>query len=151
MRGWKQKRADEKVRAYQELWFSTLRLPWASLVLVPGDARVQVDELARGLVEVGNQQQGRKLEVLYPNLEHLQASKDLAALLHAANARAAEGPQVVVALPPLSAQPAGVAAALAADAVLVCVEQGRTHLKEAKKTVEMIGRDKVSGCVLIES
>jgi hypothetical protein len=57
--------------------------------------------------------------------------------------------QVVVAIQPVVVEPLGVAIAQAADAVVLCVELGRTRLKAARRTIELIGRERIAGCFLV--
>jgi hypothetical protein len=46
--------------------------------------------------------------------------------------------------------PLGIAIAFAADAVLVTIELGVTDLASARKTIEMVGRERLLGCVVID-
>jgi hypothetical protein len=81
---------------------------------------------------------------------------DRARSADAAPERAPGGPlaftataQVVVAVQPVVDQPLGIAVAHAADAVVLCVEMGRTRLASARRTIELIGRDRIIGCFLV--
>jgi hypothetical protein len=57
--------------------------------------------------------------------------------------------QVVVAIQPIVVEPLGVAIAQAADAVVLCIQIGRTRLKSARQTIALIGADRISGACLI--
>ncbi len=57
--------------------------------------------------------------------------------------------QVVVAIQPVVVEPLGIAIAQAADLVVLCVAVGRTRLKAARQTIELIGADRISGACLI--
>jgi hypothetical protein len=57
--------------------------------------------------------------------------------------------QVIVAIPPVVTEPLGVGIAHAADAVILCVAMGRTRLKSARRTVELIGPERITGAFLI--
>lgn len=57
--------------------------------------------------------------------------------------------RVVVALEPVVSNPFGIAIALAADAVLLCVTLGETRLDSAKQTVDAIGADRFIGCAVV--
>ena len=59
--------------------------------------------------------------------------------------------QVIVALEPVVSNPLGIAIALAADAALLCVTLGETPVVSARRTVEMIGRERFLGCVVVRS
>jgi hypothetical protein len=57
--------------------------------------------------------------------------------------------QVVVSIQPVVVEPLGVAIARAADAVVVCVRMGVTPIKAARRTIELIGRERVVGAFLV--
>jgi hypothetical protein len=57
--------------------------------------------------------------------------------------------QVIVAVQSVVQQPLGIAVARAADAVVLCVEMGHTRIAAAKRTIELIGRERIAGCVLV--
>jgi hypothetical protein len=57
--------------------------------------------------------------------------------------------RIILAIPPVVTEPLGLAAMQHADLVIVCVEAGRTRLAQAARTVELIGRERVSGCFLL--
>lgn len=56
---------------------------------------------------------------------------------------------VVVAIQPVVVEPLGVAIAQAASAVVLCVELGKTRLASARRTIELIGADRIVGAFLI--
>jgi hypothetical protein len=57
--------------------------------------------------------------------------------------------RLVISIPPVVSEPLGLAVAERADAIVVCVERGRTRLADVRRTAEMIGRDRVAGCFLV--
>lgn len=57
--------------------------------------------------------------------------------------------QLVVAIQPVVVEPLGVAIAQAADSVILCVELGKTRVGAARRTLELIGPDRVAGAFLI--
>lgn len=57
--------------------------------------------------------------------------------------------QVVVALQPVVEEPLGVAIAHAADAVVLCMQLRRSRLSSARRTIELIGHDRISGAILV--
>ncbi|TMA71634.1 MAG: CpsD/CapB family tyrosine-protein kinase [Deltaproteobacteria bacterium] len=81
----------------------------------------------------------------------------VAGIFSAANANfAADIPRPVKApvrsiaiLPPVVRNPLALKVATAADVVVICVEIGKTRLSAVRRTIELIGRDHVAGCVLI--
>jgi hypothetical protein len=63
-------------------------------------------------------------------------------------ARSSASPlEVVVALPPVSSAPLGLAVAQAVDAVVLCFELGRTTIEAAQETMDLVGRERIMGCV----
>jgi hypothetical protein len=57
--------------------------------------------------------------------------------------------QVVVAIQPVVVEPLGVAIAQAADAVILCLELGKTRIESARRTMELIGPDRIAGAFLL--
>jgi len=55
----------------------------------------------------------------------------------------------VVAIPSLATDPLGAAVAREADAVVICLELGLTSLAGARQTIELIGQDRIAGCLLL--
>ena len=59
--------------------------------------------------------------------------------------------KVIVAVQPVVAEPLGLAVTQAADVAILCVKRGRTHLASARRTIELIGRERIAGCLLTTS
>ncbi|HSM93645.1 MAG TPA: hypothetical protein VLT47_12235 [Anaeromyxobacteraceae bacterium] len=57
--------------------------------------------------------------------------------------------QVVIAIRSVFEQPLGVAVAQAADAVVICVEMGQSRLKSARRTLQLVGPERVVGTLLL--
>jgi hypothetical protein len=57
--------------------------------------------------------------------------------------------RLIISIPAVVSEPLGLAAAHGADATVVCIEVGRTHLANARRTVELIGRERIAGCFLV--
>jgi hypothetical protein len=58
--------------------------------------------------------------------------------------------RVVISIPAVISEPLGLAATQAADAIILTIELGRTRLADARRTVELIGRERISGCFLVK-
>ncbi len=58
--------------------------------------------------------------------------------------------RLVIAIPAVISEPLGGAVARHADAVVVCVERGRTRAADVRLTAELIGRERIAGCLLVE-
>lgn len=147
----------------QELWFILQRKPWKSLVLVPGHAEGSSLPIAAALAEIGRMNRGRS--VVLVNAEQLDLSRTAQVIADldappstswssgggGGSAMGADqaGRKVLVALEPVVRNPLGMAIAMAADAVVLCIELGRSDIASAKRTLELIGREKVLGTVLL--
>lgn len=57
--------------------------------------------------------------------------------------------RAIVAIPPIVDEPLGVAVAQAADAVVLCIRLGKTQITSARRTIDLIGADRVIGAVLV--
>jgi hypothetical protein len=56
--------------------------------------------------------------------------------------------KVIVAIQPVVAEPLGLAVTQAADVIVLCIEVGRTRLASARRTIELVGRERIAGCFL---
>ncbi len=57
--------------------------------------------------------------------------------------------RAIIAIQPVVDEPLGVAVAQAADAVVLCIEMGKTRVPAVRRTIEIIGADRVVGAVLV--
>jgi hypothetical protein len=57
--------------------------------------------------------------------------------------------RVIVAIPPVVETPLGIAIAHAADAVVLCIRVGRSTIATTRRTIELIGPERVTGAFLI--
>lgn len=144
----------------QELWFSTIKHVWTSLVVVPADESCSAGRIAESLAEMATLHLGKPMTSLITTGLDLARASDLMTSLQVRDAVYDPevpkggspapwlGRNVVIAIDPLSANPSGIAVAFAADAALLCVKLGRTKMKVAQRTIELIGRERFIGCVL---
>jgi hypothetical protein len=59
------------------------------------------------------------------------------------------GARLVISIPPVIEMPLGLGVAQSADLVVLVVELGRSRIASVKKTLELVGRDRVAGCFVI--
>jgi hypothetical protein len=137
--------SSDMPRTVQQLWRRVLRQGWRSLALVPVDRAAACGGLTRGLVDLGG---------LFA--ERFQ-------LLEAADAGPADAPRfaaqlgswvggggrAVVALGPVVDSLAAVTLAAASDAAVLVVRLGSSRLADVRETVEIVGRDRILGCVAL--
>ncbi|HET6437714.1 MAG TPA: hypothetical protein VFG59_06620 [Anaeromyxobacter sp.] len=57
--------------------------------------------------------------------------------------------RLIISIPPVVREPLGIPAAREADAVIVCLRLGWSRLPDVRRTVELIGREKITGTVLL--
>ncbi len=139
---------------FQSLWFRLARMPWRSLVVVPGDENGSAAAVATSLADVGRRLRNGPVTflVMAGPIDYASAGKIVASVagppVEASESKAAQG-RVIVAIPPVVKEPLGIAVTDAADAVVICVEKGKTRTPSALRTIEMIGRDRIVGCILV--
>jgi hypothetical protein len=134
-------------RDLQELWFATLRTPWRTLALVPAQDGLSIKPLAEALALMGQFHRGVALRVVIAEGMDLNEIAELTLSTQEPPAGGQSG-QIIV-LEPITVNPLGTAVALAADAVLLCVEYGTANLDDARRTLDQIGRERFVGCAVL--
>ena len=139
---------------FQSLWFTLARLPWRSLVVVPGDEHGSSASVATALADVGRRLKSGPVTflVMAGPLDYASAGRIVASVAGPPPESSGTAPaygRVIVAIPPVVNEPLGIAVTDAADAVVLCIEKGKTRTPAARRTIEMIGRDRIVGCILI--
>ena len=136
----------------QELWFATLRSEWASLAVIPAHAGGSAFEIARALAEAGSRHRGTPVRLVKADANDLAQTAQFVDSLSrkSGGGSTKRGGEIIIAVDPVVENPLGIAIAFAADAVLVTIELGVTDLASARKTIEMIGRERLLGCVVID-
>jgi hypothetical protein len=137
----------------QELWFATLRAEWTSLAVVPAHAGGSAYQIARALAEAGSLHRGTPVRLVKADAGDLaQTARFVDSLSRKTSGGSTKrGGEVIIAVDPVVDNPLGIAIALAADAVLVTIELGVTDLDSARRTIEMVGRERLLGCVVVGS
>lgn len=148
------RRTGSADRAFQELWFAVARKRWRSLVLVPADEGESAAGIAASLADVGRRLRGEPVTffIVADPIDYGSAARIFAALDSTRQEdRLATAPsgQVIVAIQPVIAEPLGLAATEGADLAVVCVEVGHTRLTAARRTIELIGRERTAGCLVV--
>jgi hypothetical protein len=138
---------------YQSLWFVLARRNWRSLALVPADENQSAAGVATALVDVGRRLRRTPVTflVMAGFMDYASAGQFLAAVVgkdDAAQGAAGSDSRVIVAVPPVLTEPLALAVTEAVDAVALYVNKGQTRRKAAQQTIELIGRDRIVGCVL---
>jgi hypothetical protein len=146
----------------QELWLTVTKREWQTLAVIPAHPEGSALSIASALAEAGSLLRGKPVELFSADRADHSPTGPVTVMngratsnipLHAVPPGglppASERFERVVALEPLSLNPMGATIAHAAEAVLMIAERGMTELRTARRTVEMIGRDRFIGCVLV--
>jgi hypothetical protein len=142
-------------REIQEMWFRLARTPWTSLVLVPADQGGSAAAAAASLADVGRRLRDAPVTffILANSIDYASAGKITAAVASAgrngSTQTAAPTGKVIVAIQPVVVEPLGLAVTEAADVVVLCVQLGRTRIAAARRTIELIGRQRIAGALLV--
>jgi hypothetical protein len=148
-------RVGSPSREIQEMWFGLARMRWTSLVLVPADEGESAAALATSLAEVGRRLRDAPITfmILADAIDYSSAGEIIAAVASPGKGESAltvaPSGRVIAAIQPVIVEPLGLALTEAADAVVVCIHLGRTRLSAARQTIELIGRERVAGALLI--
>jgi hypothetical protein len=130
----------------QQLWFACLRRPWSSLVVLPAHPEGSAQLVAQALAEIGGLHRNRPVKLI--NTEGLKLSMSSRAILEMTS-HAMSGELTIVCADSVLSNQAGIPLALAADAVLLCVDLGQTDLISARRTIELVGANRFVGSVAI--
>lgn len=139
---------------HQALWFALARRRLTSVVLVPADQGRPVAHVANALAEVGRRLGDSPVTaIVADNIDYAFVART-AALLASTHRNEDRRPgssplEVIVAVHSVISEPLGLALVQAADGVVLCVEMGLTHLEAAKQTIEVVGRERIVGCVVV--
>ncbi len=137
---------------FQGLWFTLARKRWNSLVLVPADEGDSAAGIATALADVGRRLRNTPVTflVMAGSIDYASAGRFVAAVAGNSGQDAGGPPssRVIVAVPSVISEPLALAVTDAADAVALYVRKGSTRLKAAARTIELVGRDRIVGCVL---
>jgi hypothetical protein len=133
-------------RRLQKLWLATQRREWHSLAIVGADKGVDTLPLAEMLAHIAWAYRGQPscvfdLRDLGLRLADYQARE--------IGAQVAAGVRVIVSLRSPAENPTAIAIARHADAVVLCVETGKTRLKVAERTIAELGRERVLGTIVL--
>lgn len=131
----------------QQLWFACMRKEWSSLVVIPAASGQSANRVARALVDVGTLLRVAQVKLIQAEGMNLGATSRLIVEM---TTQVGDGGLAVVSIDPVLDNQAGIPVALAADAALLCVRLGETDLSAARRTVEMIGRDRFLGAVTLK-
>jgi hypothetical protein len=134
-------------KRWQQIWFAAMRRPWSSMALVPARPGTSALFVAEALASVGRLQGDRPVKLLDAEKTELPAvaevGKSLAAIVDRLELA------VVATDCPLS-RPSSIAIARLADAAVLMVPLGEARFSEARRVMDLVGRDRFIGAVTLE-
>lgn len=133
-------------RELQQLWFAVQQRPWSSLTVIAVEPGKSARFIAEGLAEIGTAHRGVEVKVINAEGVSLTASSRLAVTL---STHVASGGLAIAVLDSLLQNQAGIPLALAADATLLAVHLGSVTSSEVRRTLELVGKDRVLGAVTV--
>ena len=132
---------------WQRIWISTRRQNWSSLAIVPSDASVETASVAEALAETGRMSGERAVSVLNARGTQLTNTRQV---LDALNAMTGRGDWVIVPTDPIGDNPSAVPIVQATSGALLVVRLGESFLASARSTIEIIGRGRFLGSVVLD-
>jgi hypothetical protein len=141
-------------REYQELWFNISRRPWRSIVFVPVDAGVSVAHVASAVADVAKWLREAPVSLLTMSdpLDYVAAEQLVGPVYPhdpATSGRAAPNERVIIAVQAVTVEPLGLAVTRTSDAVVLCIVKRHSCLSSVRRTIDLIGRERIAGCIFI--
>lgn len=166
-----QKAPRERNEQMHELWLRLSKRRWASLAVIPVDSEASTQELAFSLADAGTELSDIPVSAITTNVLDAGAARALAALTQRVNERQRQLPEgrdgksgeerqeqaglpqlpkgrLIVSVPSVTGEPVALAVANKVDLVVLAIEVGKTRMRDVKKTIEKIGKDRIAGCIL---
>ena len=130
---------------YQRIWLRTQSRAWGTLAVVPADDRTPTYEVARLIAALGLHH-GELVRMA--DLRDVRPGR-VGAFLEVAAELVNRGERVVFATCSVSENLATIPLARAADGVILCVSIGSTSIRRIEETIEVVGKDRFLGSMLI--
>lgn len=130
----------------QHLWLNLQQRSWRLLAVMAASEGVETLATADALAKIAWWFTGRPACVM--DMRDLS----LRLLEHQIRAMAAQlegGERIFIPLRAMSENPTAIPLAMAADAVVLCVELGKTRIKDAQRALRAVGREKFIGSILV--
>jgi hypothetical protein len=143
-------------REIQELWFALANRRWSMLVVIPVGSGATAASVAISLADVGRRLREMPVTflVMAETIDYPTAGRIVRTLGAGGrkdeDSEAGSASKLVIAIPSVLTEPLGLVVAKAADAVVLCIEKGHTTMPDAHRTIDLIGRDRIAGCLYVE-
>lgn len=167
--------APDTVHQMQELWMVLAKQEWTSLAVLPAHRDGSTDELVRTLAEVGRhlcdqpistatvatfgpgstralatlaRQMEERQKRLWSGSDVIDVESDPPMKRDDDESFLPASGRLIIGVPSVVAMPVALAVAQAADTVILGVELGKTAMKDLRRSIELIGRERIVGSVL---
>jgi len=131
---------------WQQVWFAARRRPWSSLALVPAHPGTSALFVADAIAAVGRLHGQKTSKLVDAERAALPEVDDVLASVGAITGR--EELAVVAVACPL-AQATSIPIARACDAALLVVPLGESRFADARRVMDLVGRDRFIGAVTL--
>jgi hypothetical protein len=131
---------------WQQVWFAARRRPWSSLALVPAHPGTSALFIAEALVSVGGLHGERPVKLLDAERARLP---DVGRVLESLDAIVGREEVAVLAVDGPGDQAASIPIARAADAAILVVPLGASRFRDARRAMDLVGRDRFIGAVTL--
>jgi hypothetical protein len=142
------KKAQTPNDDWQRIWLSASEKDWSSLVLVPNDDTVDAVRFAEMLAKTGRVHGERPVSVV--SAVGVQLG-EVEATIDSINETTNRGERVIVPVDPIADHPAAIAILRASSAALLLVRLGESELATAHSTIEIVGKERLLGSVVVKS
>jgi hypothetical protein len=139
---------DVRASGVEELWYLLLSRRWSRLALVCPDRTPRTLRLARSLAEFGARHRRHPIEVIDAQELDMERASAIARRIEADEDRPQpDGSRFIVAVDSPIANPSAIEVLTATDAVVLLVQKGVTTIPEARKIIDVVGRQRLVGAV----
>ncbi len=133
----------------QRLWYALLIRPWSCLGVVALHRTPNAWRLARSLAELAGRHRRRQIEAIDGIGLDLERAAAIASRVASAETVPRVGePRFVIAVDSPVVNPSVLEVLAACDTAVLLVQMGVTDIPRARKTVEIVGRNRLAGAVL---
>jgi len=128
-----------------ELWYKLLSRPWHCLVVVSPERTPSTLRMARSLAELGTQHRRSPVEMIDASQLDLEQAT---AIAHSVESEEGER-RFVIALDSPVENPVAISVLTVGDAILMVLEKGVSKIPQARRIVEIAGRERFIGAVVV--
>ncbi len=132
--------------ALHQMWLHLVRQPWSAIAVIPTDPSTSAGEVARSLLEVAAFYDLGNFALV--DAEHASLSQG-SQLAREMVASVGNGARVVAAVEYPMQSAGAVPVIMAVDAALLLVRTGASAAAAIRSTIEIVGRERVLGCVAL--